>query len=484
MLRKLLKALALLLAAGAVGLFLVTRLPVLNFLGRHAGPALGYSFQVEGLDLSWGGATLRGLTLASASLRGSVARASLAADPLRLSLDEVTVEGARLRYVYDPAAPAFDYRRAVEGLPSLARLTVRDTSADIIAKDGSWALRLDSVSAGAQDFSPRRGGRLSWRARVSYTTRDHSSQAAGTLSGSADLATLLPHPAGRATLAARLSGRLAGRQVDGLEVSLPVEVSGAGVVRLAGAGLAARQMKLSPKVSLAAARMTLPATLDLARRTFSVAGARAEIFFAEGPPGSLGGSGKVRKGGHLPAAVGVRRPLAIGAVQGLGRLTLSASGGWQARAPLTLNWHAKLSADSLEVARLRELAAPLAPALAGWQAAGRASLTADVAGVFRPAAPRALAWSGEARLKLARGSFSSPDYSKAGEGIAASLTVRLKGPPPPAPGWFEAEAELGAGQLLAGGVLADAAELRPHVLAEGGFFLPAASRILPAPRPA
>lgn len=426
MLRKLAIAIAGLAAALALGLFLLTRPAVVNALGRHAAPWLGFSFELTRLELGPGRACAEGLVVRTGALTAEIPRLSATTD--LLTLEDIDTEGATFRYTYDANGPATDLRAYLAKIPSLRRLRLRDCTLEVAAKDGSWRARLSHLSVSADGLSPQRGGALSFGCQIDARTKDAATQLSGRLSGSANLAALVPWPTGKATLSADLAGQLAGRRFQSLNVSLPLETPRAGLLRLAGLKLAARGLEVSPKLKLASLVLSLPATVDVGRRSFEARGIRADLA-------------------------------------GLGSLGLALSGGWGGIKTTTVSFRAKAAADALNVAALKGLAQPAVPSLAGWQAGGRATLAADVTGRWGAG----LSYEGEVLLSLKRGSFSSPDYTKAGENIAATVRVRLKSAPTQAAG-FETQATLSAGQLLYGGVLADLAEISPQARASGQFF--------------
>jgi hypothetical protein len=427
--KRLLIGLAVFLLSGVVGLFMLSRPAVLNLLGRHAGPLLGFRFELADLHLAFGEASARGLVITTATLQARIPQVRATGSLLGMRIEDVDLEGATFRYVYDPQGPAFDLRAYVEGLPSVKRLRVRRSCADVTSKDGAWRAQAGSLEVSVDDFSPRGGGSFKLSSRVKLRTRDGATEAQGPLSGSGRLSALVPRPVGKAVLAAELSGKAAGRSFQALKVELPLEAAPSGIIRLAGASVAARQLQVSPQLKLAQARLTLPATIDLSRRRFTLTQAKAEAA-------------------------------------GLGTVRLEAGGGWSAGSPLSLDWRATAGADALDVARLKEIAGGLSPTLAEWQAGGKASLAAELSGRYR----QGLSYRGDVRLRLAGGSFSSPDFTKAGEGISATVHLRLERSTPEKVD-LEAGVSLPQGQLLAGGVLADLAEVRPEVRASGCFFL-------------
>lgn len=427
MARKLAIGAGLLVALAAVGLVALSRPAFLNLLGRHCEPLLGFRFELEDVSLGPGRAEARGLVLATSTMRASIPQAKATGSLLAMRLEDIDVTGATFHYVYDPAGPPTDLRALIEGLPAVNRLRLRRSRADIVAKDGAWRAQAAALDLSVDNFSPKCGGSFNLAGQIDLRTRDGATLAKGEARASGKLSALLPHPVGRAELSAELAGQAAGRRLAALSIRLPVEAAEGGLIRLSPAALTAKGLEAGPRIKLAQAALSLPATIDLARRRLTLTKATAEA-------------------------------------EGLGTVRLEASATWGGGA---YEWRASASAEGLDVASLKEVAGPLSPTLAQWQAGGRAALAAALSGRWR----QGLSYAGDVRLRLAGGSFSSPDFTKAGENIAATLHLKLK-----SAGRQKAacdlEAALSEGQVLAGGVLADLAEVRPHLAASGCFFLP------------
>ncbi|MFB3816468.1 MAG: hypothetical protein ACE147_02280 [Candidatus Methylomirabilales bacterium] len=128
----------------------------------------------------------------------------------------------------------------------------------------------------------------------------------------------------------------------------------------------------------------------------------------------------------------------LGSIQGAGQASLRGDRPWSAR----------LSVARMEFARLLPLIRPFLPAgYRGWSLQGTGAVETELQGTYPAGGP---AFRGQLALSFADGGFSSPDGSRAAQGLRGRLVLKLEYAPAEDRLAFRLEAEGRDGEVLWG----------------------------------
>jgi hypothetical protein len=112
-------------------------------------------------------------------------------------------------------------------------------------------------------------------------------------------------------------------------------------------------------------------------------------------------------------------------------------------------WSAKLSATSIDLAQVLAVIKPFLPeAYSAWTVQGRGGVEAEATGTY---AKDQLAFSGSVAFSFSEGGFSSPDGSKAAQGMNGKILLKLQRAAPGQAISFNLRSEGGGGEFLWGG---------------------------------
>ncbi|HWR88905.1 MAG TPA: hypothetical protein VN260_01480 [Dissulfurispiraceae bacterium] len=276
----------------------------------------------------------------------------------------------------------------LDKLPPVRRLIIRKGSVEITFPRSQQVIRLTDVDAELGSFSSRKGGTISLSGNVEF-----SSPAADGLNGrgrcSAKLAltAILPQLLGKGDFDVR------------------IDAASRGGLSLQSAGLAA--------------------SFDFGTKTIQVKEGKARIgslmLTGEGRDVRIedliaGTSMRYdRKSKAFSAPLKAQAP-AFGTVEGV----LGGTAGDP------FSWKTTLKAPSLDIAGVLAILRPLLPpSYSQWSAQGKGAVDIEAEGRYSDGR---LTWSGTVEIGLTEGGFSSPDGSRAGQGLTGRMKMRLQSP--------------------------------------------------------
>jgi hypothetical protein len=191
------------LLAGAA--FVVLRSP---FLLTRVAARLGYDVAADTValsptlsgDISGLSVTARGedgLTLLCAAVQS---RTSLDAI-LQGEIDSLVLQNPKLTYRIGGKGKGSLDLSFLAKLPAVRHLEIRNAEARFPVEGGRHEMRLSGAQLSVMDFSPRKGGRITFEARFALSAAGEATLAAeGTIKGSLRLTSVLPKPEGTGSL--------------------------------------------------------------------------------------------------------------------------------------------------------------------------------------------------------------------------------------------------------------------------------------------
>lgn len=398
-------AIALVLLA-VISFSLIQSPSVVNLIARALEHQIGYKVHVEGVSLS---PSLRGtvtglevrqdgliVSARTVSVKGSISPS------LKTEIEEMVLEEPKFRIELGKEKGEKDLG-FIEKIPRVGLLRVRNGEVDISMP--GQAIRLTGLDLTLRDFSKERGGKLTAKGGFSLSsTADGGLQATGSYSGRVNLTRLLPMPRGEGSI----------------EVSM-------GKASYGKVNLKALEVKSSFR--------TEGERITVSQASFLSGGLTYGEVALEGVNGEAASSYDL-KTRDLSADL-----LKVG-VEGLGEFKGSLKGTLSGNYP----WETSLSASAVDLARVLSLARPYLPAeYRDWLLEGKGDLELELKGSYRP-----LSWAGQAVLEVREGGFTSPDGSKAGQGLTGKMILKLQSPQEGKKADFEASSELDGGELLLG----------------------------------
>jgi len=145
----------------------------------------------------------------------------------------------------------------------------------------------------------------------------------------------------------------------------------------------------------------------------------------------------------------------LGSITGTARAVLR--GEWP--------WGAKLSATSIDLAQAYAIIRPFLPeAYAAWTVQGRGGVETELQGTY---AKDQLAFNGNVAFSFSQGGFSSPDGTKAAQGMNGKIVLKLQRAAPGQTLSFDLRSEGQGGEYLWGGHYNNLADQRASLAADG-----------------
>jgi hypothetical protein len=152
-----------------------------------------------------------------------------------------------------------------------------------------------------------------------------------------------------------------------------------------------------------------------------------------------------------------------GGSQSLGSITGTARAVLRGEWP----WRANLSATSIDLAQVYALIRPFLPeAYAAWTVQGRGGVETEVQGTY---AKDQLAFNGNVAFMFSQGGFSSPDGTKAAQGMNGKIVLKLQRAAAGQTLSFNLSSEGQGGEYLWGGYYNNLADQRASLVADGSL---------------
>ncbi len=132
-------------------------------------------------------------------------------------------------------------------------------------------------------------------------------------------------------------------------------------------------------------------------------------------------------------------------------------------------WSARLAVSSMEFAQAFSVVTPLLPdEYSAWTMQGKGAVETTLSGTF---AGEQLALQGTMAFSFSEGGFSSPDASKAAQGVSGKVVLKLQYGPREQKLAFSGQAEIAGGEYLWGKFYSNLAGRKAGLTVNGSFFL-------------
>jgi hypothetical protein len=278
----------------------------------------------------------------------------------------------------------------IRKIPPVRLLTVQNGELRLLPAHTSYEIMVKEIDLNIRDFSPHKGGAVTFRGTVDVTGKGSPGVIAhGLCKGQLSLRSIFPTPAGKGIIEISLDSAAAGgATAEGgvFYLALTLDKGKATISRMDASfdrlllSVSGKKMKIG-NVALGAVM-----DYDLTTKAFTV-----EHFRWQAPSiGTLKGSCRGIMTGRFP-------------------------------------WSADMDATGIDFAALFSLMKPFVekPGEKGWSIKGRGSLKARLEGTMGESEPTL---TGQATLTFDKGGFSSADGTKAGQGIEGTMVIRLLHP--------------------------------------------------------
>ncbi len=386
-----------LVACLAAGLLLLARTPLLlRVAATVSGPLFGYDMAAESFSFYPLKAEVKGLTIAD--IRGknfilTSSRVSVSSSPgsaFRGDVEKVSLKDAKIRIRLGDRKETETDLSFIRKIPPVHLLTMENGEFTLTFKGSSGAITLGKIDLTVKDFSPDHGGALVFTGAVIIDGPGGSKiRATGRCRGSLDLTAILPDMLGKGA------------------IEIDIDEGSTGDVALNG-------MKFTVPVVFEKDRIVISRAAALIEAvTFAGEGRNAELRKGQL---SMNALYNTRAGTLSADNLQITMP-GIGAVKGTGRLTLKGA----------MPFSAVLETRDLNFSSLFAMAKTLMTQEEAkkWSIEGLGSLKARMEGSFGGKTPFV---SGTLTMDIRKGGFSSPDGSKAAQGITGSVILNFSLP--------------------------------------------------------
>ena len=386
-----------LVASLAAGLVLLARTPLLlRAVSAVSGPLLGYDMAAESFSLYPLKADLKGLTIADTRGRNFIfasSRVSVSSSPgsaFRGDVEKVLLKDAKIRIRLGDRKETETDLSFIRKIPPVHLLTMENGEFTLTFKGSPGTITLKKIDLTVKGFSPDHGGALAFTGSVVIDGPGGSKmRATGRCKGRLDLTGILPDMLGKGAIEIDIDeGSMGDVTLKGMKLTLPVLFE-------------------KDRIVISRAAALIEAVI------FAGQGRKAELRKGQLSMNALYGT---RAGTLSVDNLQITMP-GIGAVKGTGRLTVKGA----------MPFNAVLETRDLNFSSLFAMAKTLMTEEEAkkWSVEGLGSLTARMEGNIGGKAP---SLSGTLTMDVRKGGFSSPDGSKAAQGITGSVILNFSLP--------------------------------------------------------
>jgi hypothetical protein len=388
------------------------RLRAISFNGLRA--------EIEGLEVRELREGTFALSCAHVSVKGAMGAS------LRGEVETLVLTGPKFSFIFQGKSTDTDLS-AIENLPLVRSLVIQDGEVQLVFPPHQVTAR--NLHVDVTNFSPKAGGRMLFSGSLHLASKAQGGlSGSGLMKGSATLTRLFPGPEGQADFEVRLDSPSFGIYASRtLAAELPLRL--------------------------------MPKQLSIERAGLRVAGVRVSTG---GRPTELGEMALEGSGSYGYAS----QTVVMSALSG----SLPALGIFRGQLELTLKdvvpWQGSVSAPSVDFAAAFSLLRPfLPPEYARWSVQGKGTLDASLAGSLASDP----VWKGDVTLTMKDGGFSSPDSTRAGQGLTGKVVLKIRPPEAGPKKQFNLSLEAGGGECLWGSFYKDFKGQRLHMTATGLF---------------
>ncbi len=417
--KRFLAAIVILVAVIAAGLVLCARTTFLihsaSAISRHL---LGYELEVDSFIFSPAmKAEMSGFSLSDirgGDLHFTSSMVSVESGPgpaIKGEVEKIVLRNPRIRIRLGDKKQAESDLSFIKKIPPVRLLIMENGEFTLYFKGSEGSITLKGINLSVKDFSPERGGALVFKGSVAVDRPGGSGvSATGTCRGQISLTGIFPDMLGKGTIEVELNARAGGVSISGARFVMPVLFEKGRIV-------------------------VSDAVLGLAAIRFAKDGQGAEI---KNPRVNL--RILYETGADRLVADNLRISMpGIGVVRGSARMALKGA----------TPWSAALDAGELNFSSLFSMAGALMTfeEAKKWSVQGTGSLKARMEGTLTGKTP---SLAGRADIELKKGGFSSPDGSKAAQGINGSVIINFTLPRGEKDGSMKMSSVISSGEYLWG----------------------------------
>lgn len=395
--KRLVLSVVILIALFAAGLVLLARTPLLvRSAAMVSGPLFGYDMEAESFSFYPLRADLKGFSVAD-TRRGNFlftsSRVSVSSSPgaaFKGNVERVLLKDPKIRIRLGDKKETETDLSFIRKIPPVHLLTMENGEFTLFFKGSPGTVTLKKIDLTVKDFSPEGGGALSFTGAVVIDGPGGSKmKATGRCKGRLDLTGILPDMLGKGA------------------VDIDIDEGSAGDVALQG-------MKFTLPVLFEKDRIIISRAAALIEAlTLAVDGRKAELRKGQL---AMNASYTARSGLISSDSLQVTMP-GVGTVKGTGRMTLKGA----------MPFSAVLETRELNFSSLFSMARSFLgqEEAKKWSIEGSGSLKARMEGSLGGKSP---SLSGSVTMDVKKGGFSSPDGSKAAQGITGSVILNFSFP--------------------------------------------------------
>ncbi|MDD3846091.1 MAG: hypothetical protein PHC90_06970 [Syntrophorhabdaceae bacterium] len=395
--KRLVLSVVILIALFAAGLVLLARTPLLvRSAAMVSGPLFGYDMEAESFSFYPLRADLKGFSVAD-TRRGNFlftsSRVSVSSSPgaaFKGNVERVLLKDPKIRIRLGDKKETETDLSFIRKIPPVHLLTMENGEFTLFFKGSPGTVTLKKIDLTVKDFSPEGGGALSFTSAVVIDGPGGSKmKATGRCKGRLDLTGILPDMLGKGA------------------VDIDIDEGSAGDVALQG-------MKFTLPVLFEKDRIIISRAAALIEAlTLAMDGRKAELRKGQL---AMNASYTARSGLISSDSLQVTMP-GVGTVKGTGRMTLKGA----------MPFSAVLETRELNFSSLFSMARSFLgqEEAKKWSIEGSGSLKARMEGSLGGKSP---SLSGSVTMDVKKGGFSSPDGSKAAQGITGSVILNFSFP--------------------------------------------------------
>lgn len=408
-----------LLVVFLAGLFLLSRTPLLiHSAGKISRHLFGYELTADSFVVSaLMKAELTGFTVSdmrNGNLLFTSSRVSVESRPgpaIRGEVEKIVLKDPKIRIRLGDKKQTESDLSFIKKIPPVHLLVMENGEFTIYFKGSEGTIALKGINLSVKEFSPERGGTMVFKGSVVIDRPGGSKvSATGTCRGQINMTGIFPDMLGKGTIEIDLDAHSGDIALSGARLVIPVLFEkGRVIVSNAALGIGeARFTKDGQSAQIKNPQVNLNATYDTGSKRFAADNLRI------GMPG-------------------------IGIVRGGARVTLVGS----------MPWSATLDAGELNFSGLFSMARSLLTSEEArkWSVQGTGSLKVQMEGMLSGKSP---SLAGRANIEMKKGGFSSPDGTKAAQGINGSVILNFSLPRGEKDGAINISSVVSSGEYLWG----------------------------------
>lgn len=427
-----------------IGFYFLIQTPAfINLVGSILGTKLGYKISVQSISFSPGLegqiSNLEITRLKDGGLSFFSPRVDFKGNikkPLKGEIERITLTQPKLIFRYEKKKK-LDLS-FIKKLPPVRLLSIQKGEFELSFVSSSQIIRITDINLEIKDFSPEKGGRMTFHGILHILSRDGKDmEGIGSIKAQFNLVSLFPRPSGKGLVEFNIdSGSYHSALFKNMGFRFPISID-------------------KEKIDIDSV------SLDLDSLTYQIDSKDTTLKDL-----------KFQTSFQYDLKTGAMNSRIIeGKLSNLGFLKGSLQGTLRDDFP----WKASFEASSIDFAGIYSLVKPLFPSdYQKWFVKGSGVIETHLEGNY---AGQRLSWAGNMILHFKQGEFSSSDGTKAGQGIEGKVILKIHSPSSEKKVNFELSSEAGEGEFLWGKYYKDFSGERIKFFSQGSFFLNSPRRL-------